>query len=118
MIKKLTLVIFLLTAISIGPTCFETFGAVTPSALKCEYFVDPKGIDSLAPMLSWILISVERGQKQTAYQISDVPDIDPTRGDAVNIATQTNTAAGITNAVTVGVLLPRIRHKRAIIFRA
>jgi len=69
MIKKLTLVMFLLIATSIGPTCFEVFGAVTPSALKCEYLVDPKGIDSLAPRLSWILISGERGQKQTAYQI-------------------------------------------------
>ena len=69
MIKKLMLVMFLLISTSIGPACFEIFGAVTPSALKCEYFVDPKGIDSLAPRLSWILISGERGQKQTAYQI-------------------------------------------------
>ena len=37
--------------------------------LRCEYLVDPLGIDVAQPRLSWKLQSPWRGQKQTAYQI-------------------------------------------------
>ena len=37
--------------------------------LRCEYLENPMGIDVLAPRLSWVLQSKERGQKQTAYRI-------------------------------------------------
>ncbi|MBO3840878.1 MAG: family 78 glycoside hydrolase catalytic domain [Candidatus Brockarchaeota archaeon] len=37
--------------------------------LRCEYRVNPLGIDVLKPRLSWIVESSERGQFQTAYQI-------------------------------------------------
>src|SRR2546423_956801 len=37
--------------------------------LKCEYRINPIGIDTTRPRLSWILESSERGQTQTAYQI-------------------------------------------------
>ncbi len=37
--------------------------------LRCEYRVDPQGIDVVTPRLSWALTSGQRGQKQTAYQI-------------------------------------------------
>ncbi len=37
--------------------------------LRCEYRVNPLGIDVLRPKLSWIVESSERGQLQTAYQI-------------------------------------------------
>ncbi|MEM3465137.1 MAG: family 78 glycoside hydrolase catalytic domain [Thermoproteota archaeon] len=37
--------------------------------LRCEYRVNPLGIDVLKPRLSWIVESSERGQLQTAYQI-------------------------------------------------
>jgi len=36
---------------------------------RCEYLVDPQGVDVAAPRLSWLVESDERGQKQTAYQI-------------------------------------------------
>ena len=42
---------------------------LTPSYLRCEYLVNPLGIDVLHPRFSWILKSNERSQKQTAYQI-------------------------------------------------
>jgi alpha-L-rhamnosidase len=42
---------------------------VVPSRLRCEYLINPLGIDVIKPRLSWILESQERGQKQTAYQI-------------------------------------------------
>lgn len=37
--------------------------------LRCEYRVNPLGIDVVNPRLSWELESDERGQKQTAYQV-------------------------------------------------
>jgi alpha-L-rhamnosidase len=43
--------------------------AVRPCALRCEYRVDPWGIDVLRPRLGWIVASAERGQRQTAYRV-------------------------------------------------
>jgi alpha-L-rhamnosidase len=43
--------------------------SVATQDLRCEYLVNPLGIDSVHPRLSWILESGERGEKQTAYQI-------------------------------------------------
>src|ERR1039458_7839671 len=37
--------------------------------LKCEYHVNPLGLDTPQPRLSWLLESAERGQRQTAYQV-------------------------------------------------
>jgi len=43
--------------------------SITPLELKCEYAVNPLGIDTPQPRFSWILESSQRGQMQTAYQI-------------------------------------------------
>ncbi|NLX14753.1 MAG: family 78 glycoside hydrolase catalytic domain [Phycisphaerales bacterium] len=40
-----------------------------PSALRCEYLVNPLGIDNPSPRLSWLVNSSQRGQFQSAYQI-------------------------------------------------
>lgn len=40
-----------------------------PLALRCEYLVDPQGIDAMAPRLSWQVPLSNRGARQTAYQI-------------------------------------------------
>ena len=37
--------------------------------LRCEYLDNPLSIDETSPRLSWELLSAQRGQKQTAYQI-------------------------------------------------
>ena len=37
--------------------------------LRCEYLVDPRGIDERAPRLSWALDSPRRGLRQAAYRI-------------------------------------------------
>jgi len=37
--------------------------------MKCEFRTDPLGIDTLQPRLSWKLLSEDRGQFQSAYQI-------------------------------------------------
>ena len=39
------------------------------AALRCEYRVNPLGMDVSQPRLSWILESGRRGEKQTAYQV-------------------------------------------------
>src|SRR5688500_5044052 len=39
------------------------------TALRCEYLVDPLGIDEPSPRLSWQLASSARGVRQTAYRI-------------------------------------------------
>lgn len=59
-------------------------GALTVSDLRCEYLVEPRGIDEIAPRLSWVVASDERGQRQTAYRIlvgSDPSALDGDRGD-------------------------------------
>jgi len=40
-----------------------------PAQLKCEYRIDPLGIDERAPRFSWVLESERRGQVQSAYRI-------------------------------------------------
>lgn len=37
--------------------------------LRCEYRVDPAGIDTVAPRLSWRLVSNRRGAAQSAYHV-------------------------------------------------
>ncbi|MEK7706464.1 MAG: family 78 glycoside hydrolase catalytic domain, partial [Verrucomicrobiota bacterium] len=44
-------------------------GQLEPVALRCEYRVNPAGIDEAQPRLTWRVESNERGQKQTAYHI-------------------------------------------------
>jgi alpha-L-rhamnosidase len=50
------------------------FGAATvrPQQLRCEYRVNPQGIDATEPRLSWVLTPVNpktRGLRQTAYRL-------------------------------------------------
>jgi alpha-L-rhamnosidase len=44
------------------------------SHLKCEYQLNPIGIDSASPRLSWILESATRGDRQGAYQVLAASD--------------------------------------------
>src|SRR5579864_2185508 len=41
----------------------------TPVHLRCEYLVNPLGIDQASPRLSWQSNNAERNWKQTAYEI-------------------------------------------------
>jgi len=52
----------------IEPLC----AALRPVGLRCEYLIDPVGIDVTAPRLSWLLEASDphlRGQRQEAYRI-------------------------------------------------
>ena len=40
-----------------------------PLELRCEYLVDPSGIDVAQPRLTWALASSRRAEVQTAWQI-------------------------------------------------
>jgi hypothetical protein len=42
---------------------------ILPVDLRCEYVVNPLGVDEASPRLFWKLASDERGQRQTCYQI-------------------------------------------------
>jgi alpha-L-rhamnosidase len=46
-----------------------TAAGIHPVQLKCEYRVDPLGIDARTPRLSWALQAEGRGQTQSAYRI-------------------------------------------------
>ncbi len=43
--------------------------ALTPTRLRCEYLMNPLGIDVARPRLNWTLRSARRAQRQSAYQI-------------------------------------------------
>ena len=52
--------------------------------LRCEYRLDPRGIDVIKPRLSWAMESSKRGQMQSAYQVlvaSDVESLKQNRAD-------------------------------------
>jgi hypothetical protein len=59
--------IFLSTFIFIS--VFLKAGYIEPYDLRCDLMDSPFGIDSEQPKLSWKLRSVERGQKQTGWQV-------------------------------------------------
>jgi len=55
--------------VSDPPAPTERRVSLHPADLKCEYVVDPPGIDTPKPRFSWILQSEARGQVQSARQI-------------------------------------------------
>ncbi len=71
-------VLFLLPCLLCG-SCFSTQadgspeetapGDLNPTNLRCEYRIDPLGVDIPLPRLSWVVESDQRGQAQTAYQV-------------------------------------------------
>lgn len=59
-------------------------GTLSPGNLRCEYLINPSGIDITNPCLSWYSASEERNQKQTAYRIlvsSSLEKSDSNEGD-------------------------------------
>src|SRR6185436_12715734 len=54
--------------------CFRASDQMSSASLKvsnlrCEYLVDPIGIDELQPRLSWTVEADRRGARQAAYRI-------------------------------------------------
>jgi alpha-L-rhamnosidase len=47
----------------------EAAAGMKPAGLRCESLVEPLGIDTLSPVLSWKLQDATWGAKQTAYEV-------------------------------------------------
>ena len=52
-----------------GPKAVQAAATLVVGGLRCEYLINPLGVDEPRPRLSWTLSSDRRGAKQTAYQI-------------------------------------------------
>src|SRR5262245_27201914 len=52
-------------------------GPAAPANLRCEYLVNPLGIDRTTPRLSWEMVAARRGSMQQACQIlvADRPEV-------------------------------------------
>jgi hypothetical protein len=55
--------------LTVGTATPAPAAALSPANLRCEYAVNPLGIDAPDPRLFWTVESSQRGQKQTAYEI-------------------------------------------------
>ncbi len=66
-------ILFALSTVAWGATAVDT----RPVGLKCDSLVEPLGIDTANPVLSWRLQDKTWGAKQTAYEIlvSSMPDM-------------------------------------------
>ncbi len=66
--KSLLLLVLLFGLLEMG--CESMLAKkIAVKGLRCEYRINPLGIDIRQPRLSWILESAQRNQKQTAYRI-------------------------------------------------
>ena len=67
--KRLAIVSAACMLLALGEYAAMAGSGVSVKKLRCEYRVNPRGIDVVKPRLNWILQSGERGQKQTAYRV-------------------------------------------------
>jgi alpha-L-rhamnosidase len=76
--KRFIRLAFVATFISVnsflGEAALEA-GSIQPVDLRCEYLVDPLGIDVVKPRLSWLLEAEARARKQTFYQVLVASDL-------------------------------------------
>ncbi|MCL5021631.1 MAG: glycoside hydrolase family 78 protein [Bacteroidetes bacterium] len=83
----ISLLIFLAAKSQSGFCAPKNTGGLYPTYLRCEYLVDPLGIDVIRPRLSWYSDSHQRDQSQTAYQIlvaGSLDDLNKDDGDLWN----------------------------------
>ena len=70
-------------ALSLAVT-FQVAASTSVGELRCEHLTDPLGIDTPKANLSWLMLSSQRAQRQTAYQIlvaSDLAKLRASQGD-------------------------------------
>lgn len=60
---------FLITVIAMKACVSDISTSIAIGNLRCEYLINPSGIEMSQPHLSWELKSKEKGQGQIAYQI-------------------------------------------------
>ncbi len=74
-LKIVLLFLAALTILNPGPAR----AAWSVAQLRCESSVNPLGIDTASPRLSWVLRSGDRGQEQTAYQVQAASTVEKLR---------------------------------------
>ena len=67
-------------------TSITSFAVIIPTELRCEYRINPLGIDNINPRLSWKIADSDhtRGQKQTACQVlvaTSIKNLNNDKGD-------------------------------------
>jgi alpha-L-rhamnosidase len=70
-----------------------------PDGLKCEYLVNPLGIDAVHPRLSWMLEDTSQGAAQAAYQVyvdTDSAAVAEGKGNYWNTGRTTSSSSLIT----------------------
>ena len=77
-----------------------TRAEMTIGEMRCEYAINPIGIDSLQPRLTWTLLDGRRDQHQTAYQVEVVTSPEDLIKDQ-NLLWNTNKIASDANAQVV-----------------
>jgi alpha-L-rhamnosidase len=70
-----------------------------PVDLKCEYRVNPLGIEETRPRLSWKVESDLRGQKQTAYRILVASNTKTLAADRGDLWDSGRKESGLTNQI-------------------
>jgi alpha-L-rhamnosidase len=58
-------------ALAVAPAGHAADGSptITVTALRCEYAIDPLGVDTPSPRLFWQIAASRRAERQTAYQV-------------------------------------------------
>ncbi len=96
---RLTLALSLALALPL----FTCQGAsLKAEGLKCEYRVNPLGLDTPRPRLSWLLESTQRGQRQTACQVLVASTSDLLSKDKADLWDSGKVASGESIQVSYG----------------
>lgn len=77
-------------------------GGLEAGYLRCEYRVDPAGIDVVNPRLSWTLESSQRGQTQTAYQVLVASSLEQLENNTGNLWDSGKIQSDETRAIVYG----------------
>jgi hypothetical protein len=76
--------VFVALLLSLAPGHTLAASGAQVTGLRCEYLVNPLGLDVLQPRLNWRLASERRGEQQTAYRVivaSSPKRLDQEQGD-------------------------------------
>jgi len=76
--------------------------ALVTEQLRCEYLVNPPGIDARQPRLSWVVTSGQRGQRQTGYQVLVASDNDRLGQDQGDLWDTGKVTGGQTTGIVYG----------------
>jgi alpha-L-rhamnosidase len=82
--RKTRTLFLMMTMGILGGVALAAESGIGVKELRCEYRVNPLGINEARPGLGWVLESTGRGQKQTAYQVlvaGSEENLEPNKAD-------------------------------------